>query len=182
MIRMPTLSALFLAVSLALFAAPAAAQAPGAAGLDQIELTNAKVENFIASYPDLEALSEKYKSEGDRDGPMGSIGSIARHQGAMAELNAILNRHGFSDITAWSRAAFSIMLAHNWDADNDPSGGIDKAIAEVNANKDMSDQHKQMIIAQLESQRETVKALKPLPGNIEVVRHHRDAIEAATEN
>lgn len=173
----PLAMLLALVLAVAMPAGTARAQtAPGAplGGLEQITLSEEMVRNFLASFPSLRALGEKYDAEFGADDLVDNPGTLfatmARSQAAMAEFQRTLNAHGFADVEAWMRVGFSMMVAHGWrQSDSDPVSEIDRALAEVQANPAFSAEQKAAIAAQIEAQRALLASFRPLPGNIAVV-------------
>lgn len=173
----------FLVISLALFSAGMlwnGASAQSAApmpmgGLAQVVLTDDDISNFIASFPKLQALGDKYGGQIDRralaQNPTEAYAALGVSAAAIAELNALLSVHGFSSVEHWQSVAYSTVLAHGWRRNDgeDPMRALDEAIAGIGANPTISEDRRAMLIANIEAQRKMISAFRPLPENVERV-------------
>jgi len=156
-----TFAAAFALASLAL---PALAQD----ALQQIQLTEKQVQNYIAAQKDIAALSEK----------MGSKQPDAK---AQAEMDAIIKKDGFASSDEFGQVADNIALVMSGiDPDtknfSDPKTAIQKEIAEVNADKEMSPNEKKQALEELN---EALKSAEPVkfPGNIELVKKYYNDLD-----
>ncbi|HSM19433.1 MAG TPA: hypothetical protein VK844_03575 [Hyphomicrobiales bacterium] len=161
---------------------------PGApmGGMQQVALTERDIENFLACFPKMRALGEKYDSEIDREAlarnPARSLAAMQLSLAAKAEVDALLASYGYSGMEQWIAVAYSVALAHGWrDRDGDPLQELDRAIADIRANPHMPEQQRSMMIAHLEAQRGTLEAYRPLPGNVELVRRYSAEITAVMD-
>lgn len=161
--------------------APAQAQA-------SYPLNSGIVENFIASFPAILAkadeLEEQYDvDEGDASNPMEAFGAYMAHQGAMAELNAIVTSHGFAGFADWLQAASSIAIAHAFAREG---GQMDvqmaAAIEQIENNPNMTDQQKEAMIAQIEASAGAMSALRPSQENIDAVTPYADELTELFED
>jgi len=150
--------------------------------LNQVELSDADIENFISVYPRLTALGEKhgYQVDGESlsNNPAQAFAAMRKSQAVFAEMHALLADHGFSDMQQWMRIAYSIALAHGWRdrGGENPMQNLDKTIAEIRANPQMSEQQRSALIAQLEAQRGLIAAFQPSEENIQRVKRYEDQL------
>ena len=187
----------FLALSLTLFSAALplrGAQAqypapmPGMAGpgMAQMVLSKQDIRNFLACYPKMQALGDKYDSRIDRGSlaanPAQALTAMQLSLAARAEVDALLASHGFSGMQHWISVIYSIALAHSWrDKGGDPTQQLDEAIAKIRANPNMTEQQRGMMIAPLEAQRGMLAAFTPPPENVELVEKFDAEISAALD-
>jgi len=151
-------------------------------GPNQVLLTAQDIENFIACYPELTALGDRYGSPVDPGGlasnPAEAFAALQASQAALAQMNALLNAHGFTDMGHWLSIAYSITLAHGWDeGGDDPLKGIDDAIAEINADATIGPQQRSFAIAALESQRAALARFQPPPENVALVNQYENELD-----
>ena len=161
-LRSMTFAAAFTLASLAM---PVHAQD----ALQQIQLTEKQVQNYIAAQKDLAALSEK----------MGDKQPDAK---AQADMDAAIKKNGFASGDEFSMVADNISLVMSGiDPDtknfSDPKAAIQKEIAEVNADKEMSPDEKKQALGELN---EALKSAEPVkyPGNIELVKKYYKDLDA----
>lgn len=162
-------TATFAAAALICFVAAAAAQTP----VKQIRLTEKQVQGFIAAQKDMAAIAEKMQgSTSDQPDPK-----------QQAELEAIAKKYGFKDFAEYDDVAENIMMVMGGiDPQTkqyvDPQTAIKKEMAEVKADKTLSEKDKKDLLNELE---EALKTAQPLqfPGNVELVKKYYDKIDAA---
>jgi hypothetical protein len=139
-------------------------RAEGGAGappaVTQAELTEAQVQGYIAMQRDLQPMTADPKLQPDYE--------------------AIAKRHGFASVDEYSLVADSIMLVMSGLDEKgvftDPKAAIEREIAEVAVDKDMTAADKTKALNELT---EALKMLIPIkfPKNIEIVRKYQAAIE-----
>lgn len=147
-------------------AAPALAQD----ALKQVQLTDKQVQNYIAAQKDLAAVSEKFQSKDGKPDPK-----------AQAELDAVIKKNGFASGDEFATVADNISLVMSGidpetKAFSDPKAAIQKEIAEVNNDKEMSPEEKKQALAELN---EALKSAEPVkfPGNVELVKKYYDQLD-----
>jgi hypothetical protein len=172
-----------LAVSFGLLAAPASAQgeqpaaeAPASAydQLSQVELTEAQIDNYIASIGDMQAA-------------MGDAPADAAEPDAstMAKLEVIAKKYGFKDFNDYNTVAGNISLVLDGvDAQSKTYVGADKliakSIADVKADTQMKEPDRKASLQTLQAQQ---KALTPIKykGNIELVVKYYDKLAGSDQ-
>ena len=169
-----------LAVSLGLLASPVLAEdakpATEAAGsnydaLQQVQLTDAQVTNYITSVPEMQAAMG--------DAPADAAEPDAK---TMAKLEAISKQHGFKDFNDYNTVAGNISLVLDGvDPETKTYVGADKliakSIAEVKADKTMKEVDRKAALTELQAQ---LKAATPVKfkGNIDLVVKNYDKLTA----
>ncbi len=163
------------ALAIVLGHVPTAATAQSAVQpvVNQIQLTENHIQNFIAAQKDLAAVLEKiHGATSDQLPPQ-----------LQAELETAAKKHGFNDFNEYDVIAANITMVMagidpKTKAFTDPITAIKNEIAEVTADKTIPDEDKKQMLEELN---EALKAVQPIqfPGNIELVRKHYDEIDAA---
>lgn len=150
---------------------PPPAAEPVYRALEQIALTPEQVQHYIAAIPDMQAA-------------IGDLPSDAAEPDAatMAKLGDIARKHGFKDFDDYNTVAGNIALAlDNIDPDTKTYVGakalIERSIAEVSADKQMSGADKKAALADLQMQLKTVPTIK-YQGNIDLVLKNYDKLTA----
>jgi hypothetical protein len=193
---MRLLRTLCLATGLMISAATLSTQA--CAQDDQIKLTGAMVENFIAAHGELAALAatltKKYgdRSDSPGDDPVASLPAFQDVAEARTQTSAILAKYGFKDLDDLEIVTNSVMLAYQADVPDSGDGqqaatsdgspeDLDaekaKAKAEVEADVSLTPDKKKEALQQIEDQYASLEALIPLPGNAEVVKPYLDRLK-----
>ena len=167
-----------LAVSLGLLASPVLAEdakpATEAAGsnydaLQQVQLTDAQVTNYITSVPEMQAaMGDAPADAGEPDAK------------TMAKLEAIAKKYGFKDFNEYNTIAGNVSLVLDGvDPQSKTYVGADKliakSIAEVKADKQMKEPDRKAALLELQAQQ---KALTPIKykGNIDLVVKNYDKL------
>ena len=139
--------------------------------LQQAPLTADQVQHYIDSMPDMQAAIGDQPADAAEpdDATMARLGDIAR-------------KHGFRDFDQYNSVAGNIALAlDNIDPDAKTYVGaktlIERSIAEVNADKQMSEADRKAALADLQRQANTEPAIK-YPGNIDLVLKFYDKLTA----
>ena len=167
-----------LAIGLGLLAAPALAEdakpATEATGsnydaLQQVQLTDAQVANYIASVPEMQAAMG--------DAPADAAEPDAK---TMAKLEIISKQHGFKDFNDYNTVAGNISLVLDGvDPETKTYVGADKliakSIADVKADKTMKEADRKATLAELQLQEKTVTPVK-FKGNIDLVVKNYDKL------
>lgn len=137
----------------------------------QVQLTDALVKAFIAAQTDVTDLAQK-------SGPQQSDTPDPKVQAA---LEAIAKKHGFADFAAFDDVAYNISIVlggldPQTGAFTDPITAIKREITDVTADTTIPAADKKQMLDELN---EALKATPPLahPGNIDVVKKHREALE-----
>jgi hypothetical protein len=139
----------------------------------QIKLTEKQVQGFIAAQKDLAPIMEKIQgATTDQLDPK-----------MQAQLEAAVKKNGFKDMAEYDEVAANIsMVMAGIDPQTktftDPQAAIKKEIADVTADKAMSENDKKQVLEELN---EALKAAEPIqfPGNIELVKKYYDKLETA---
>jgi hypothetical protein len=164
------------AVGLGLSAAPAFADDPAPASegsiysaLQQVPLTEEQIERYIDS------LNDMQKAMGDA--PADAAEPDAK---TMAKLESIARTYGFKDFNDYNTIAGNVALVLDGvDPETKSYVGadklIEKSIAEVNADKTMSEADRKTTLADLQAQLKAVLPIK-FPGNIDLVVKHYDKL------
>jgi hypothetical protein len=154
----------------------------------QVPLSAAQVENFLASWKDVEALREKFDAKygaeaADEEGdPLFSLGNYLDKPDARGEIDQTLSRYSFGSFDEWANVAQSVMLAFGG-ADPE-SGPVDveaekrRITEEINADQALTPDEKQQALKDLDDQYAALVQFEPLPGNVEVVTPYVDRIRA----
>lgn len=183
------------------FSLPALAQAPTdtsppvdtapAAEPTQVPLTPGLVENFLASWPDMEALRQRFdqsygsddaEDEGD---PLFSLGNYLEKPDAKAEIDKTLAKYSFASFGDWANVAESVMLAFG--AADPDAGPVDvdaekkRVTDEINNDTSLSAEEKQQALKDLDEQFAAMADFEPLPGNVDVVKPYMDKIRTLFE-
>jgi len=190
-VRFFAAAALVVALALPLGSARAQTPMPGpgalSPGFTQVELSDEDIENFIALHPKLTALGDRHGSRVDDESlsknPAQALAAMQASQAVFAEMHALLAEHGFSDMQQWIQVAYSISLAHRWrdKHETDPMRNLDKTIAEIRANQQLSEQQRASLIAQIEGQRKLFAAFQPPDENIRRVKEYEDRLDEVLE-
>lgn len=164
---------------------------------DQVKLTAAMVEKFIAARAELTVLAtDLAKKYGDRsdtpgDDPVASLPAFQDIADAKTRTDAILSKYDFKDLDALDIVTNSVMLAYQADVpdnngaadsgQNDPEADKAKARAEIEADQSLTPEKKKEALQQLDEQFASLQALTPLPGNAEVVKPFLDKLKPIAE-
>lgn len=142
---------LILLLPLLLFLCLATAQAAG--------LTEAQVLGTIGALKELEAT---FGQSGKDDAPQTDIGAFARSQSDMDKAMAILRRHGFETVEAWTQVAQRVVNAYiavkMADQQPDVEAEMARARAEIEAS-DMSPEQKQQMLAMMEQSMASMRSM-----------------------
>jgi hypothetical protein len=140
--------------------------------IKQIKLTEKQVLGFIAAQKDMAPILEKIQGA-TSDDPDPKL---------QAQLEAVAKKHGFKDMAEYDAVAANIsMVMAGIDPQTkqftDPQVAIKKEIADVTADKSMSEQEKKQVLDELN---EALKSAEPIqfPSNIELVKKYYDQIDA----
>jgi hypothetical protein len=173
----PLAAALSVACAIAFFAAlpigaafakdappPELPQAP-----KQIQLTDKQIEGVIAAKPDIDAVIAKLPQDSDKPDPK-----------TIAQLDAIVKKHGFATYDEYSAAAFTVyMVMDGFDPETKKYVGseamIKKQIDEVKGDKKMSAKEKKDALKELNEQLKLVAPLQ-FPGDVQVVSKYYDKL------
>ncbi len=154
----------------------------------RVTLTAGQIQNFMAAYPAVKALADKYKDdwkEEDTSKYHGDwsqkITAAIQAHGALGEFNATIGRYGFPSSENFWQVAFSIILAERA-LDPDASAGhmngqLNDAVAKVNANPNLTAAQKAQILASIQQSRGMVAEMEPPPGNKEKVAPYKDKLK-----
>lgn len=187
-------------------AAPAQVQPGGDADIGDIEPKqiplNAKaVENFIAAWPEFEALREKLQAAnpqakdqnpnnqpesdeaevGEAEDPVGALAGYLDKPEARQQIEDILKKHQFASYAEWADVAQSVLLAFGA---SDPDGGETdlaaekkKVQSEIETDAALSDDEKKSALKDLDEQFSALESFQPLPGNVEAVKPYLPKIK-----
>lgn len=180
-----------LAVSV-FFACSALGSAATAQDFQQIELNDALITKFIAAQADLaklytgtdeaaqEGAAEEAKEASDAEAAAPEV-----DEKLQAELDKIAVKHGFKDYAQLDDVAANIALVLAGIDDesgeySDPRKQLNEELAEVKADTKLAADEKKSMVTEIEDAIAATPELKH-PGNIELVKKHRAAIEKSLE-
>lgn len=186
-------------LALAALQVPGLAQAPTdtsppvdtAAEPQQLTLTPQLIENFLASWTDMEALRQRFDQSFGTDGaedegdPLFSLGNYLDKPEAKAEIDATLAKYSFVRYADWVNVAESVMLAFG--AADPDAGPVDVAAEkkrvgdEIGADPSLSVEEKQQALKDLDEQFAAMSDFEPLPGNVDAVKPYMDKIRTLFE-
>jgi hypothetical protein len=169
--------------------APLSAQEAGS--VEQVQLTPKDVENFLASYPAMQKLAQQFETRygapqsTDDDDPAGTFAGYLKNDKARAEVEALLKRYGFPNFEAWQRVTTSVVIAYG--ALGDEAAGaadqdVDKEIEAIRKDPKLTEEQKDARISELTEQLGALTSLRPLPGNVDVVRPFEARLKAVMES
>lgn len=172
------IASLALALFLTFNARAPKAQSPDPAQmmqLQQVPLTKAKVDGFLGSLPEFNALGKKYDKDGASEaGPMDSASRLFQYQAAHAEMQKVLKAHGFSSFPEWVKVAQTVAITYSFVRSGDGPGQLapqaQKALDEIDKDPNMSVEQKAQIKAMMQQQMAMAKRLQPLPENVSLVK------------
>ncbi len=161
---------LILVVVAAFISGSAAAQ-----GVKQIQLSEKQIQSFLAAQKEISKLTEKIQ-----DGP-----NAKPDPKVEAAVEAATVKNGFSSFAEYSDVVDNIsMIMSTLDpktkAFNEPKIAIQKEIDEVKADKNIPEDQKKQQLTELNEALKTAEPVK-FPSNIELVKKHYDAIDAAMQ-
>jgi hypothetical protein len=163
----------------------------------QVELNADNVKRFVATFEQIRQWQKANNTtskttdendDADEEGGSDDASAMALVQTAKnsVEVKAILKKNNFEDMDKFAQVAQSVMLAYGYaDPESglaDLEGNIKKSIDQVKSDKELSDDEKAEAIKNLESEALSVQKLKPLPGNIEVVKPYVAEIKKVVES
>jgi len=165
----PSIIATIAAVALALASDGAKAQA-----VNQIQLSEKQVENYIAAQKDVAAILQK-AAGGPSDKPDPKLA---------AAVEAVAKKYGFANLGEYNDVADNISLLMNCidpqtKAFSEPKVAIQKQIDELKADKSVPEPQKKAILEDLNEALKTAEPIK-FPSNIELVKKYYDKIDSAT--
>jgi hypothetical protein len=169
-----TLALLLAALALAVGAlAQDPDQEPKDEPIRQIKLTEAQVKSFISAQPDIVAVFPKVSDAGENIDPA-----------LQTELDGIARKHGFKDYEELEDVASNIAIVlAGFDAKGEftePLEALKKELADVTADKLISEKDKKKLIAALNVAISTTPRLEHLE-NVELVKAHKVEIEKALQ-
>lgn len=175
-----------IATLLALAAVMTAGLASLAQANDRI-LTPTTVEKFCESYPDVQAVAAKRAAEtgqtvaGATD-KLSAVLKAASDAAVAADVEGVVQRHGFSSTQEWAEIGRSIARAYahikTGGVQSKASGKVDKAVRKIEENDFLNDKQKAKLIKALrksvsefteEPPAENVAAVRPMMSEIEAV-------------
>jgi len=137
-------------------------------------LTPATVEELIASYPEVKARADELREQDDfRDQSSGGAAwrAWAESEEASAELDAIVQAHGFQDFPTWVRVLSVTAQAYAFaESGEDLDIRLSEALARIESDPDISEVQKEMMRQQLQHSADAIAAMKPSQGNIDAVK------------
>ncbi len=143
--------------------------------IQQVKLTDKMIEGFLAAQKDMAKVAEKMQgTASDKPDP--------KIQG---ELEGIAKQHGFKDFADYDDVAANIsMVMAGIDPQTgqftDPVVAIEKEIEVVKVDKSLQEKDKKQMLDELA---EALKVTQPIkfPENVELVRKHREKIDAVLQ-
>ncbi|WP_029040131.1 hypothetical protein [Cucumibacter marinus] len=162
----------------------ALAQAPG---VPIASLTPDIVQNFVASYPEVRALTQQLETEFDtetmdEESPAAAFIGFMAYEDAQNRINAVIEPHGFSGFMEWLQTMSAVTQAYAW---AEQGGAMDQqmaaAIEQVQNNPGLTDEQKTMMIEQITAASDAMGASRPPQENIDAVNAHADAVRSIFE-
>ena len=160
-------------LAVALAAASGAAVASDV--IQQIKLSEPKIESFIAAQKDMAKVAEK----------MQGTASEKPEPSHQKELDMVAAKHGFKDFAEFDDVAANVlMIMAGIDPANgtftDPVDSIKKEITEVTADKTLKEADKKQMLEELA---EALKVTQPIqfPENVALVKMYREKIDAVLQ-
>jgi hypothetical protein len=147
----------------------------GNPGYPQVALTDAVVQQFIASYPAVKAtadkIGKKYNIAGNNRDHTHGWGAWMAARSAWGEMDAVVKSYGFANFKAWLDDTISIAMAYAF-ASHGPEmdAGMTQAVEQIKNNPSLSDAQKQMMLQQMQASMGSVSAMRPPQGNIDAVK------------
>lgn len=184
-LRGATIAAVLGISSFAIASGPALAQA-GAYG-QNVTLSPEIVGNFVASYPEVEALADQLDDQYDvpengGDSPADAMAGYLAYQGAMAQFDQLVQQYGFAGFTEWLPVMSAVVSAWTF---AEQGGNMDaqmaEAIAQIQNNPGLSDAQKEMLLEQLGAAAANLGAAAPPQENIDAVEPYAAEIGAMFE-
>jgi len=143
-------------------------------------LTEQQVTGFIASYPEIVALSEEFEGNnaGSGDDLAASFGALMKHQDAVGRLNATVSAHGFANYNEWIQVVGTIAMAYTYASQG---GGMDAqmeaAMIAIRDNPNLTADQKKTMLAQFEQAAASMDASRPSQENIDLVNAHAEELD-----
>ncbi|MES2906753.1 MAG: hypothetical protein V4691_06995 [Pseudomonadota bacterium] len=189
-LKLAVLAALvFFACSLSSLSAQ---EAVGEEKVQQVQLNADTVKRFITAFEDIKrwqkANDVTASTKGGEEEEEAGENLLSPVQGAAnsEQMQTMLKKHGFDNLDVWGQTAQSVMLAYGY---ADPEGGlvdldsnIQKSIEQIKNDADLSEEEKKEAVQNLENEYKSVAEMKPLPGNIDVVKPFVPQIKKMTES
>lgn len=185
MISRTGFKATLVALALATAVAPVRAEAPSPRAAlaipPQVPLTDAIVEQFLASWPLMQGLAADLSA---KDGgvldpmvPGKAFLAWSADPDAKDRIEEVLAESGFDDLKQWAAVSDTIMATHMFDA-NDTKTHLDEALEVVKNDPSLDPDQKAKLIAAMEHAAGTLARYKPSPENQAIVDRHADRIDA----
>ena len=174
------MTAAVLAVSAAPLAEPVFAQgtaAPADAAPKPVELTQAQIDNAVATQKAIHAFEEKQpQAKDDKADPK-----------ADAALDAIVKKNGFASMDAYANVSATIgMVMAGVDPETKayvgPAAVIKKQISEIQGDTKMAPKDKKEALEELNGALKTAATDKPSAGNIALVSKNYDALSQGMDS
>lgn len=156
----------------------------------QTELDRALVERFLASYPEVRAVGEKYEKErpgqsGSED-PVAALSGFMQHKQALGEIKTVLDKHDFATFTQWLDVARSVAIAYGFVKSGKTPGELgnqaDKALEEIRKNPDLNDAQKKQMELMVTQQMDMLKEFEPPAKNLAIVTEMKPQIAAVLDS
>jgi hypothetical protein len=156
--------------TMALHAAPAAAQQPPS----QIQLTAKQIDQYIAAFKELTPLFEKLDQSGGKPDPK-----------LMAQVEAAVKKYGFKSLDEYDQVVVSIVAVLDGvdpktKQYTDPIAAIKKEIAAVQADKTMKPDERKKAIESLNAELSEVQPVQH-QSNIPLVIKYYDKLNAVAQ-
>lgn len=181
---MPQLKSIFRTMAAsAFFACATLVTAATAQEFKQVELTEEQVTRFIAAQADLAKIGPAEAAEPVSD--EAEPAPLTIDEKTQAELDAAATKHGFKNYAELDDVAANIALVLAGIDDDtgdytDPRKQLEEELAEVKGDEKLAEDEKAEMVKEIEEAIAATPELK-FPGNIELVKKHREAIEKSLE-
>lgn len=156
----------------------------------QVALTKDNITRFLAAYPELKTLGEKYEKDASRgsnagQGAMDSLWGHLQSKAARTQVETIIKAHGFSNYLDWLDVARSIALAYSFAKSGKSvqqlGGQADAALAAIRSNPNLTVDQKKQMEAMVSQQMGQLNRLQPPAGNVAIAKEMESEIAAVID-
>jgi len=150
-----------------------------------IDIDENAVRRFLAAFDEMRLLMRRLSRSAARppvDPTDEGFATFAREPRVRAEIQAVLEKHGFNTVETWERTVKAVMSAT---AFADPDSGLSdmantvaKLRAEIDADRNLSEEDRQRMHTELEDEMRQLERMRPPGGNVEAVRPFMSRLKA----
>ncbi len=153
------------------------------------ELTDEKVEGFVGSWSDVQALEHEFedleqpRGEAMPESPFSASLEEAREHEAYQHLQQIAADHGFADTEEWALTGdhiFRAFLGMHME-DEDHTAEMQQALEEIRQSP-LPEEQKEQMISNIQEQMDFLERIEDVPAeDIDTVRRHEEALNQIFE-